>query len=54
MIETQNLTCADRGLSVAPLYHAAELLHYKFVLELPKTDTGKVIKYLLKKLYEEG
>ncbi|MCL6635600.1 MAG: AMP-binding protein, partial [Peptococcaceae bacterium] len=25
MIQSQNLTCFDRGLSVAPLYHAAEL-----------------------------
>ena len=36
MIESQKLTCADRGLSVAPLYHSAEM-HCFF---LPRLHIG--------------
>lgn len=36
MIESQKLTCHDRGLSVAPLYHAAEL-HCFFI---PRVHIG--------------
>lgn len=43
MIESQKLTCYDRGLSVAPLYHAAEL-HCFFIPRVHIGATNVIIK----------